>query len=367
MKAVFTGGHLSPLLAVLDVMPKDIDLLVIGRKYALEGDKVLSLEYQTLNKEKVRFENITAARLQRKFTRHTLAALFKFPLGFVQSLLILLKFKPEVVLSFGGYVSLPVTLASFVLGIPVVIHEQTLEAGLSNRISSFFAKKICISWETSRKFFPKSKVVMTGNPVREFSIFNFKFSISDEKIPLVYVTGGSSGSHAINLLIEGCLEKLLVNCKIIHQTGGAKEYNDLERLKKIKDSLNQKFQKRYFLAKFIEPCDVGSIVNASDLVVSRSGISTITELLFFAKPSLLIPLPFSQNNEQKKNALLLQNLGLGEIIDQEKTSCDLLYDKMIEMLNNIEKYKKSREVVKTLIKKDAAQKLIEVCYAQKKN
>ncbi|MBI3070192.1 MAG: UDP-N-acetylglucosamine--N-acetylmuramyl-(pentapeptide) pyrophosphoryl-undecaprenol N-acetylglucosamine transferase, partial [Candidatus Levybacteria bacterium] len=336
MKLVLTGGHLSPLLSVIDALPTDVSVLVVGRKYPLEGDSAVSLEYRALAKQNIPFRSIAASRLQRKWTRHTFASLLKFPYAFFQAFLILKEFSPDAVLSFGGYIGLPVTLASLLLRIPVVIHEQTLGAGFSNRIAAIWARKVCISWESSRRFFPNSKTVFTGNPIRKFNppAGGSKFKIEDknEKIPLIYITGGSAGSHAINLLVEGCLEKLLQKYKIIHQTGDAQKYRDFERLQKLKDTFGRKLKARCHLTKFINPEEVGSTLSQATLVVSRSGINTITELLFFGKPSLLIPLSFSQDNEQLKNASFLKEAGLAEVAPQDSLSSVALYELIIAMI-----------------------------------
>src|SRR3990167_6775375 len=166
MKIVIIGGHLTPALSVIEALPKDAQILYIGRKYSLEGDKALSLEYQAITKKGIPFSAIKTGRLQRRITRYTLPSLVKIPYGFGQSLTILRRFKPNVVVGFGGYVSLPVILAAKTLKIPIVIHEQTLEAGFTNKIVAGFADKICISFESSHKYFPKEKTVLTGNPIR---------------------------------------------------------------------------------------------------------------------------------------------------------------------------------------------------------
>ncbi len=364
MKIVITGGHLSPALEVINELqsnPKwsNTSILVLGRKYSFEGDKALSLEYLTMKKNKIPFEDIKTARLQRKFTRYTIFSLIKFPYGFFRAIFVMNKFKPDVVLSFGGYVSIPSTLAGFFLNIPVVIHEQTLEAGVANKIASIFAKKICISWEESRKFFPKSKTILTGIPVRKFKIQNLKFKIAEDKTPLIYVTGGSSGSHAINILIEGCLKKLLSDYQIIHQTGDS-EYGDFDRLEKLKKSFPEKLQDRYLITKFVDPSRVGSILSKADLVISRSGINTVVELLSYGKPSLLIPLPYGQNNEQLKNALIIKKVGLGEIVNQEEVSSEDLNNKITDMFKNISSYKMHAKDGQTLIIENAAKKIVDV-------
>lgn len=373
MKIILTGGHLSPLLSLVDLLKKENEILIVGRKYALEGDRAISLEYREVQNKKVSFISITSGRLQRKFTIYTLYSLLKFPFGFIQSLFIIKEFKPSVVVSFGGYISLPVSIAAFLLKIPLVIHEQTLEAGLANRISSFFAKKICISWESSKKFFSKEKTVLTGNPIRQFKVQTFgfssaslragawgessKFKVIEEGLPIIYITGGSLGSHRINVLVEGCIEKLLDKFIVIHQTGDAQKYKDFEKLEKLRKTLDENLKRRYVIKKFLGQNEVAWVFEKADLVVSRSGINTITELLYFAKPSFLVPLPFSQNNEQLKNALFLQKEGLGEVVIDDKLNSERLYKKILLMIKNKDRYLKNKNKIKALIKKDAAEKI----------
>lgn len=368
IRIIAVGGHLSPLLSVIEEL-KSVDkdnfgILVIGRKCALEGDKALSLEYKIITELGIPFKSITTGRLQRRWTRYTFFSLLKLPWGFIQAFSILKSYKPNVILSFGGYVALPVVVVGFFLRIPVVIHEQTLEAGFSNRVAAIFAKKICISWDTSGKFFPKNKTVLTGNPVRKFSIFNSalqnQFSISNESIPLICIVGGSLGSHAINVLVEGCIAKLIGHFRIIHQTGDAQKYKDFDRLQKIRETLGPKIKDRYILTKFINPEEIGSIFHLADLVISRSGINTVTELLYLGKPSILIPLPFSQNQEQLKNAILLEKTGLGKVVEQNTLTPDRFYEIVMAVAGDLDKYKKSEKQAKELIKTDAAKKVVAV-------
>src|SRR3989338_8397326 len=139
MKIVLIGGHLAPALSVMEALPKDTEVLFIGRKYGLEGDKALSLEYRTITGLNILFVGINTGRLQRKLTRYTIPSFFKLPFGMIRSFFALFKFKPQVVVGFGGYVSVPVVLCAYLLRIPVVIHEQTLEAGFANRFLAKFA------------------------------------------------------------------------------------------------------------------------------------------------------------------------------------------------------------------------------------
>jgi len=384
--AVGGGGHFAPALAVIEQMPKDWEILLVGRKHTFEGDQALSFEYQTAKRLGLQFETITTGRLQRKLTRHTFTSLIKMPIGLAQAKKILAKYKPDVVLSFGGYISVPVALAAAIQHVPIVIHEQTLGAGLANKISSRFASKICLSWEESAKFFPKEKTVLTGNPLRE-EFFTKVIARSSEKqndaaIPteiasllsvarndekLIYITGGSGGAHGINVLIEGCLEKLLEQYSVIHQTGDARQFGDFDRLEKKKMQLPEALKKRYDVRKFTKPEDVLQIVSAADLVISRSGINTVTELLYLGKPCLLIPLPYGQRNEQLTNAEFVKKIGLAEIVDQLAMTPDTLIKKINEMITSLDTYKNHKEEARKLIHVDAAERIIkEVSYAKEK-
>ena len=358
MKLAIIGGHLSPALSVMEALPKDIEILFVGRKYSFEGDKALSLEYKTVRSLNIPFAEITSGRLQRKLTRYTISSLLKFPVGIIQSFLILRKFKPDAVVGFGGYVSLAVTLSAFLMRIPVVIHEQTLEAGISNKIISTFAKKICISWDSSRPFFPKEKTVLTGNPVRKFTIDNFQFSI-DKKLPTVYITGGSSGSHFINKLVEGCIKGLLEKFNVIHQTGDS-AFGDFDRLANLRLNFPSLLRARYILKKFIDPSVVGSILSNSDLVISRAGVNTMTELIYFEKPAILIPIPFSQGSEQLKNAKFLESHNLGKVMLQNQTDSKSLYQEIALMFEEKGKYELDKTKSGSLHVDINAQKIVEV-------
>ncbi|MCL4417641.1 MAG: UDP-N-acetylglucosamine--N-acetylmuramyl-(pentapeptide) pyrophosphoryl-undecaprenol N-acetylglucosamine transferase [Actinobacteria bacterium] len=338
MKVVIIGGHLSPAFSVIEEL-LDTEILFIGRKYALEGDEAFSLEYQFCQEYNIPFKEISTGRIQRKLTKHTLSSVLKIPGGFLQALKILKDFKPDVVVGFGSYVQIPILTAAYMLKIPIVIHEQTLEAGLSNRISAKIAKKICISWESSRDYFPKGKTILTGNPVRK-EIIKIREILKESKkkpFPVVFVTGGSLGSHKINCLIEKSIGKLVEFCRVIHQTGDAREFNDYELLEGGKKSLSLAHKDRYLLHKFLNSEEIAVILKEADLVVSRSGINTVTELIYLGKPAFLMPLPFAQRNEQYKNAEFLKELGLAEI-GLEKLDSDDFTDSIRLMLKNLTKY-----------------------------
>ena len=369
MKIIITaggGGHFAPALSVIKRLPKNTDILVIGRKYAFEGDNTISLEYRTAQAMNLPFETITTARLQRSFTRHTIPSIAKLPVGYFQARSIIKLFQPDVILSFGGYVAVPVTLAARSVGIPVVIHEQTLGAGLANKIAARFAEKICLSWENSREFFPKNKTVITGNPLRDEILHSSEkdspVQVEGNAPPLIYITGGSLGSHAINMIIKESIQKLVKNYTVFHQTGDAQEFKDYDALCRVRDSLDLGNRDRYILTKFVNPQSVGALMRSADLVISRAGINTVSELIYLNTPGLLIPLPYGQSNEQLTNARFFENLGMGEVLQQSELTPDRFLLTVKDMLDNTGRYTLAKEKRSELIRENAAGKIIDVVH-----
>src|SRR5258708_10858775 len=190
------GGHFAPALSLIEALPEGWEYLLVGRKYAFEADKTLSLEYQVAEQKNLPFRAIMSGRLQRRFSRQTIPSLLKIPVGFIQAVKLIREYKPDVIMSFGGYVALPIAQAGRLLHIPIVIHEQTLGAGLANRMVGQFAKKICLSWEQSEQFFPREKIVLTGNPIRkEFLEHIAQKKKHKKKQPTVLITDVTVEPH----------------------------------------------------------------------------------------------------------------------------------------------------------------------------
>ncbi len=347
MKILVTGAHFTTALAVIEELQKSkAEVVYVGRKTTREGDKTPSAESTIIPEKGIKFLPIITGRLQKAFTIYTIPSLLKIPIGFIQAFYYLLKEKPNVVLSFGGYVAVPTVISAWLLNIPVIIHEQTLVTGLANKISSYFAKKICVSFEKEYSF-PKDKIVLTGNPLRREILENSK-NISKNKKPLVFITGGNQGSHIINQKVEEVLEKLLKIANVVHQTGDSK-YQDYERLV-------EKQNENYRVEKFIYD-KMPSLLKNADLVVSRAGINTLTELAYYGTPTLLIPVPYLYKDEQNQNAKFFEKLGLVKVLLQSKLSADSLLESIKQMLKDIDQYKKNAKAARGVIITDAAKKI----------
>lgn len=358
MKILITGTHFTPAVAVIAELKKypDTKIIYVGRGTTMEGDLSRSAESQILPNLGVKFIPIVAGRLQRSFTIYTIPSLLKIPIGFMQALFIILNEKPDVILSFGGYVSVPIVLAGWLFSITIMVHEQTLVSGLANRISSFFADKIAVSFSQAKQF-DKKKTIVTGLPIRKM-VLDIKEVSGDlgqvfivakkEKLPVILITGGNQGSHIINKIVEECLQRLLKIACIIHVTGDNK-FKDFERLKK-------KEERKFLVKKWIGE-EYGALLQKVDLVVSRAGINTLTELAHIGKPGLVIPLEYLYKDEQKKNAKYFEDLGLVKILPQSKLSTDTLIENIKFMLKNLNAINKKAKNAKKVIIPDAAKRL----------
>lgn len=360
-KIVITGGHLAPAMAVIEELRKrgGWEIYYLGRKYAMEGEKILSEESKIIPNLGVKFIPVAAGRLQRRFTSWTIPSLLRVPVGFFQSLIFLWRIKPKVICSFGGYVSVPVVVAGWLLRIPILTHEQTVVFGLASKMNSFFANKVAVSFPQSLSYFPKDKVILTGNPLRKeiFEIIKPSWFPVDQSssYPIIYITGGNQGSHVINMAVVEILPKLLEKYIVIHQTG-EKDYQQMAN----------KSQERYLVVPYVGPEEIGWVLNKASLIVSRAGANTVCEIAALGKPALFIPIPWSYQDEQTKNAQMLVESGIAEILPQSELSGASLFAKISKMAGNLDNYQRNVAQAKKLVELDAAQKIVEQIYVLEK-
>jgi UDP-N-acetylglucosamine--N-acetylmuramyl-(pentapeptide) pyrophosphoryl-undecaprenol N-acetylglucosamine transferase len=335
-RLVLTGGHAATTaIAVVEEIKaqgKDWKLYWIGVRNAIEGKKVVTLESEALPRLGVKFLPLVTGRLQRRFTLWTIPSILKIPVGFVHSLYYLLKINPQLVLSFGGFASFPVVVSAKLLGIPVIIHEQTSESGRANLLSAKYASVIAISRRESLKYFPPEKCVLTGNPVMK-QITKVKFKSKTSIPPTIFITGGSRGSQSINLTIEKILRTLLSKYKIIHQTGGL----DYLKFSDIKQKLPQALRDNYEVFVRVNPLEVSKIYSKCDVIVARAGANTVSEIMIVKRPAILIPLSISFMDEQTKNADIAKAWGIAEIISQNNLNPEILLREIESLILNYSK------------------------------
>lgn len=375
LKILVTGGgssgHISPALAVVKTLDEMAaqpncewkpEYLYLGGKRGLEQTQAQAAG--------LRFVGVETGKLRRYLSRENVTDALRFPVGVMQSRREVKKFAPDVVLATGGYVAVPPVVAAWMQRVPILIHEQTVQIGLANRINSRFATKIALSFEEAfNEVAPKyrSKAFVAGNPVRP-QVFGGQaeeakrfagFSTEDDALPTIYVTGGSQGARVINRAVERVLDSLLEHCRIIHQCGQqpAGSEQDFDRLEAAASQLTPTLRRRYFVQHFIRQ-EINDVFALSDLVVSRAGASTINEVCALGKAALYVPLVPTGGDEQTRNATLCERAGAAVSVKQSELASEnganLLRDRVLDLLSDRERLVQMGQAAKTLAKPDAA-------------
>ena len=329
-KIAFCGGHHTSALPLIDTLleQENFEIIFIGRKKTFKDDKNDSLEFLDISKRNIKFFDLKTG----KFYGKNPLIFFKIIRGFFHALYILIKERPNLIISFGGYIAVPVVLAAFLLRIKILTHEQTVVTGMGNKLISNFADRVLLTWESSKKYFDSRKTKVIGLPLRR-ALFEkpSKLFEVNPKFPTIFITCGKTGSHIINEFILSHLETLLENFNIIHQAGDYSVTNDYANLKFVADGLDKRNKGKYHLFKFMFDEEVLSAFSTCDFVVSRSGAHTIYELIHFKKKAILIPIPWVSFNEQFFNAKILYDLGLGLILEENNLNINnfMSYSKKI--------------------------------------
>lgn len=320
-KVLFTGGHITPAIAVLEALQSSgIQLLFVGRTYT-DTHQSHSKEFELINPLVDKYISYQPPKFNRHQWLTIPIQLVRFLQSIVQAWRIIAKNKPTVIVSFGGYVALPIGLVGLLMSIPVITHEQTSVLGLSNRILSWCGAQLYVSWEQTIHVPKNSEVI--GNPVRQHLLSHStkpSWLPAEIKKPILYITGGNQGSLAINMYVISQLDVLLKRFIVIHQTGSSRMKHDYSKALHKKNTLSASLADKYYPKTWIDATDVNWLLQHSQLVISRAGANTVTELLIHQTPALLVPLPYSGSGEQQQNALLYQNLGLGLMVRQDKIS-----------------------------------------------
>lgn len=298
-----TGGSVTPLLALLDDL-QGCEFLWIGTEKGPEREMV--------EKAGLEFESIRSGKLRRYFSIENFFDIFRFFYGFLESFTIINKFRPRLVLTAGSYVSVGVAIAAWIRGVPVFVHQQDARAGLANKLMAPFAKKISVTFEQSVKDYGE-KAICVGNPIRkEFQDNKIdkrtakqKLGLRNEK-PIVLVMGGGTGALAINELVKKSLNELTKFCQIIHLTGKDKDLG-FAKISSVNDS--------YKNFEFLDIEGMIKVYKVADIVVSRCGMASLTELCYYKKPSILIPMPASH---QEDNAKIFSEKKAAVLLDQNK-------------------------------------------------
>lgn len=338
MKILITGGHLTPSLAVIDYLKKktDFDFVFAGRIWSQKENNQKAHEKDEIKKRNIKFIPVESGDI---FNPKDLLSLIK---KIKRARQIIIDEKIDLIFSFGSFIALPFAIAGWNLKIPIITHEQTTRMGLTNKIISFFANEILLTYPQKSIFSKKSKVI--GNFLRE-NLLKKSFKPTWLKISpqtkILYITGGSQGALFINNLVKENLDFLIQKFIVIHQCGNPTKKNNYEKeLKNQLKKLDPILQKRYFVLPWIKQEELAFLYQNSDLMIARSGANTVLEISYFKIPTFFIPYPHARFNEQFENAKILENKKRCFLIEQKDLSSKNFKDKFNEFIKQSNQKKK---------------------------
>ncbi len=355
-KILISGGHLTPALAVIDQAKKDkrdLEFIFLGREYSQDATQQLSHERAEIEKRGIEFIPTIAPKFYKTFWWNNFNEIGKWAPALKIAWKIVTEKKPHLFLSFGGYLAFPIALVCRIRHVPVITHEQTSSAGLANQAIAVLSAKVAVSDESTIEQFPDGKTVVTGNPVRtsvmQAASTHPKWIPKDISKPILYITGGNQGSEILNRVVGETLTELTSKWFVIHQCGNPNSYTNYEQTLQVQaQSLPEDLQKEYVVKTWMNEKELTWVYNNARLSVSRSGANTIHELIYHGVPAVLIPLPFSRDNEQHKNAEAIQKAG-GAIILEQK---DLTPQTFLSALSNVSRRYRSMQQAAEKLKEE---------------
>ncbi len=352
-----TGGHIYPAVAVAEALKckfgSDVEILFVGAEGKMEMEKIPALGY--------RIEGLSVVGLQRQLNLknilNNLTAPFKVLRSIRRAKSIIRKFGADIVVGFGGYASAPVLRAAQGLGIPTIIQEQNSYAGLTNKFLAKRAKRICVAYDKMERFFPADRIVMTGNPLR--GRFSADQSNLDEalayygfnsSLPVVLVVGGSLGTRTLNEMMKKWILSLNGEApvQVIWQTGKFYE-------REMQAFLNEHPTKNIWQGAFIDRMDYAYA--AANIVISRSGACTVSELCLVAKPTIFVPSPNVSEDHQTKNAMALVEKGAAAIV-RDSEAVERGMSVALELVADQQKLDELRTNIAKLAIADAAERVV---------
>lgn len=348
-----TGGHIYPAVAVAEALKRKwgdgVEILFVGAERKMEMEKIPALGY--------RIVGLPIAGLQRRLDWHNIAVPFKMMKSVSKARRTVRDFGADVVVGFGGYASAPVLWAAQRLGVPTVIQEQNSFAGLTNKILAKGAQRICVAYEGMERFFPGEKIVLTGNPLRgRFSkqgadrneaLAHYGFT---DKLPTLLVVGGSLGTRTLNNMMKNWIpaQHGEAPVQVIWQTG---KYYERE----MREFLEAHPTGNIWQGAFINRMDYAYA--AADLVISRSGACTVSELCLVAKPTLFVPSPNVAEDHQTKNAMALVEKGAARIV-RDADAVEKAMPLAIELIGRKEELRTLEENIERLAIPDSADRIV---------
>lgn len=351
-----TGGHLFPAVATAQEFQKQLpgtEVLFVGTKRKVDTKSLAAYGFSS--------ESIVCHGLKGKNPWQLLKAIVVLPVSYFQAQKIIRKFQPDIILGVGGYVTGPVVAAGKNLGVPVVIHEQNSVPGLANRKLGSIANRVCLSLPGSGEEFPEKKRVYTGNPVRQniLELAEKETAAGDQQgLRTLLILGGSQGAEAVNKLVVDTLCSLsdsqLAEINVIHQTG--------ERMQPEVEEAYRKRGVKATVAAFFTKMD--EVYGQADLLISRAGATTLSEMAVLGKPAILIPYPYAADNHQEKNGHYYVSGGGAIQYRQKNLTPEKLGETLLQLIKSDAKLSKMGAAMKRLAFPDAAERIVACCLEQ---
>lgn len=355
-----TGGHVLPAIAVVEEL-RMRDAL----EAALWIGSHAGLERTAATNAGIPYRPIETGKLRRYFSVRSAADAARVPIGILQARRLVQEFRPTVVFSTGGFVSVPTVVATR-RHAPILTHEQTAVLGLATRINARFASALAVSYQSTVELAARlhRHVVVTGNPVRGFlakgdadrARARWGF---DRSLPITYVTGGSLGASPLNQRIAALLPELLRHTQVLHQAGASSSNADAARLEPVRQTWPGEMRDRYRVVEFVGE-ELADLYAAADLVVGRAGAGTVAELACLGRPSILIPLPGTGGDEQTRNARILADAGGAVVIPQHEATPDRLRIEILRLLDDPERRAAMSAAARSVGRTDAAARLADL-------
>lgn len=352
-----TGGHIFPLIPVA----RELRALLGDETEFLYLGPAGELEKRVIGEAGIESRNILSGKWRRYFDLRNGTDIFRNIAGFFQSLFVLYRYMPDAVFSKGAYAAVPVVFAAWVYRIPIVTQDSDATPGVANKIMGKFADRIAVAYPSAAQFFEPGRVAITGNPIREGITLGTperardRFGVPNNK-PTILILGGSLGARAVNLAILRIFPRLLEKFFVIHQTGQA---NYEEVMNRLGEHSLPESAGRYHIEAFLDTGALSDALALADLVVSRAGANTISEIAAVGKPSILIPLPSAANDEQRMNAYEIARAGGALVLEESNLGENLFAGKIEELMNDSSLRERMSRAIRTFFHPDAARRIAE--------
>lgn len=356
-----TGGHIYPALAVASLLEKryQVRILYLGSDDGLETELAAAAGFP--------FAMVKAGKLRRYISWQTITGVARVPVGMAQAVGIVRKFAPDAVFTSGGYVAVPAGLAARLNGVPLLMHQQDVPPNLSNRLIAPLATRISVAFADSLSYFPSGKTLQLGNPVRQEMLDIRQVSPAqarvglafEEEMPLLLVTGGSQGARHLNQVVCQALPSLLPHCQVLQISGKQLFEEAREQSTQAMVDLDEEMRRRYRLVAYLNE-EMPTALQASTLVLCRSGAATLSELAVLGKPSILVPLPPAiGSSPQEANAEMFGRKDAAEVVRDANLKPEILVERVLSIIASSARLESMTTAALTFAKPAATQEIVE--------